>query len=123
MKFITPKNELQIDLEEKDKGVLRVAEAMNHLAGVLASENTRFWSVPTERLIAVLNYDVPTTLATFAANAALAQGINLVLDQLADHSFANRAPTSAGRGDITFDPATSQFILIPAAAEAGEPDV
>ena len=52
------------DLDVKDALILQVAEATHHLASVLATTNERFWSFPTDRLLAVLNADVPATLAT-----------------------------------------------------------
>jgi len=63
----------------------------------------QFWSFPTDRLLAVLNADVPTTLATFQANSALAIVINSSLDALNLPQFPHRAPSEQGRADIKFD--------------------
>ena len=82
MPLLTPKTQLEQDLAAKDESVLRAAEATNHLAAVLKNENELFWSLPTDRLLAVLNHDVPTTLATFAANTATGNAINATLDLL-----------------------------------------
>lgn len=91
------------DIDVKDSLILQVAEATHHLASVLATTNARFWSFPTDRLLAVLNADVPATLATFAANSALAATVNASLDALNLPQFSRRAPTEQGRDDITFN--------------------
>jgi len=90
------------DLDAKDALILQVAEATHHLASVLATTNAQFWSYPTDRLLAVLNADVPATLATFQANFALAIVINSSLDALNLPQFPHRAPTEQGRFDIEF---------------------
>ena len=110
MSLLTPKTQLEQDLAAKDESVLRAAEAAHHLASVLKNENELFWSLPTDRLLAVLNYDVPTTLATFAANTATGNALNATLDQLALPQFSNRAPVTVGRTDIVFNGAT--FVAI-----------
>jgi hypothetical protein len=91
------------DLDVKDALILQVAEATHHLASVLATTNEQFWSFPTDRLLAVLNADVPATLATFQANSALAATVNSSLDALNLPQFSRRAPTEQGRSDIEFD--------------------
>lgn len=111
MTLLTPKTTLETDLADKDASVIRCAEAAHHLAAVLRNENVRFWSVPTARLLAVLNHDVATTLATFAANTAAGSAVNAILDQLDDPRFPTRAPTEPGRADIVFD--GTQFVHIP----------
>ena len=98
------------DLDVKDDLILQAAEATHHLAAVLASTNEHFWSFPTDRLLAVLNADVPATLATFQANSTLAAAVNASLDALNLPEFTRRAPTTAGRSDIAFDGAAFVFI-------------
>lgn len=112
MSLITPRTQLEHDLHEKDESVLRCAEAAHHLASVLANENHRFWSVPTDRLLAVLNHDIPVTLATFAANTAAGTAVNAILDQLADPRFPTRAPTEPGRSDIVFDGSMFSVVVL-----------
>ena len=102
MSLITPKTTLESDIAEKDASVMRCAEAAHHLASVMSNENTRFWAVPTERLLDVLNHDVAVTLATFAVNTALGQSLNTTLDQIADPRFPTRAPVEPGRSDIVY---------------------
>ena len=91
------------DLDTKDALILQAAEATHHLASVLAATNEQFWSLPTDRLLGVLNADIPATLATFAANTALAGAVNASLDALNLPQFSRRAPTEQGRSDIEFD--------------------
>lgn len=103
MSLLTPKTQLEKDLAAKDDSVLRAAEAAHHFAVVLKNENDLFWSLPTDRLLEILNYDVPTTLATFKANTEIGIALNSTLDQLALPQFSTRAPTTVGRQDIVFN--------------------
>lgn len=97
-----PANQLEADLHAKDALILRAAEATHHLASVLSNVHHAFWSVRTDRLLAVLNADVPATLETFAANTALAQACNASLDALDLPQMSTRAPVVPGRSDIGF---------------------
>lgn len=97
-----PANQLEADLGAKDMLILRAAEATHHLASVLSNVHQAFWSVPTERLLAVLNADVPATLETFAANTALAEACNASLNALDIAEMSTRAPVVPGRADIVF---------------------
>lgn len=110
MSLLTQKTELEKDLAAKDESIIRCAEAAHHLASVLKMENVRFWSLPTERLLAVMNYDPSATLATFAANTDAGTIVNDLLDRLNLPQFPNRAPVTAGRDDIEFD--GSQFVQV-----------
>lgn len=121
MPLTTPKTQLQLDLDMKDISVLRVAEALNHAAATLKRENDLFWSLPTDRLLAVLNADVALTLATFGANTAVGTPINAILDQLGDPRFSSRAPTDTGRTDIVFN--GTQFVQVLPEAPVEEPPV
>ena len=121
MSILTPKTELEKDLAAKDESVLRAAEAANHLAAVLKNENERFWSLPTDRLLAVLNHDVPTTLATFEVNTATGNALNATLDQLALPQFPNRAPVTAGRADIVFNGTAFEYVAPPVPEPEPEP--
>ena len=109
------------DLDVKDALILQVAEATHHLASVLATTNERFWSFPTDRLLAVLNADVPATLATFQANSALAAAVNSSLDALNLPPFPHRAPTEQGRSDIEFDGAVFVHVTPPEPEIEAEP--
>jgi hypothetical protein len=119
MPIIRQLTEAEADLQAKENLVLQAGEATHHLASVLASTNARFWSLPTERLLAVLNADVPATLATFAANTALGQQVNASLEALAQPGFSVRAPVEPGRADIVFDGAV--FVHVPPIAPTPEP--
>jgi hypothetical protein len=111
MSILHTKTEAESDLAAKDQLVLQVAEATHHLATTLKNTNDQFWSLPTDRLLAVLNDDVTSTLATFAANTAIGQTVNNSLDALALPQYQTRAPLTAGRSDIQLD--SGSFILIP----------
>ena len=109
------------DLDTKDAFILQAAEATHHLASVLATTNEQFWSFPTDRLLAVLNADVPATFATFAANAGLASAVNASLDALSLPQFSRRAPTEQGRSDIEFDGAVFVHVTPPVPEIEAEP--
>jgi hypothetical protein len=103
MPILRQLTEAEEDLAAKEELILRVAEATHHLASVLASTNAQFWHLPTDRLLRLLNTDVPTTIATFTANTMLGMQVNGSLDAIGDSRFASRAPVEPGRTDITFD--------------------
>jgi len=113
MSLITQKSQLEQDLAEKDAGVLRAATALHHAATVLAGENNRFWSVPTDRLLAVLNADLALTLATFTANTQAGTAINALLDAIDSPDMPRRAPVEPGRSDIVFDGAAFVYVAPP----------
>lgn len=122
MSLLTPKTELEKDLLAKDESVIRCAEAAHHFASVLRNENELFWSLPTDRLLAVLNHDVPTTLATFEANTATGNALNATLDLLALPQFPNRAPVTAGRTDIVFNGTAFEYVAPPAPKPEPQPE-
>ena len=101
------------DLDTKDALILQVAEATHNLASVLAATNEQFWSLPTDRLLAVLNADVPATLGTFEANSTLAAAVNSSLDALSLPQFSRRAPTEQGRDDISFNGIEFTYVAPP----------
>ena len=108
----------EADLAAKDQLILQAAEATHHLASVLAATNERFWSLPTDRLIAVLNHDVPATLATFAANTSLGTMANASLDALNLPQFPTRAPVTPARLDVVFN--GTSFVHVQPEVEEGE---
>jgi hypothetical protein len=110
MSLLTSKTQLEKDLLAKDESILRAGEAANHFAAVLKNENEQFWSLPTDRLLAVLNHDVQTTLAIFAVNTATGNALNATLDQLGLPQFTNRAPITSGRNDIVFNGALFEYV-------------
>jgi hypothetical protein len=117
MSLLTQKTELEKDLAAKDESIIRCAEAAHHFAAVLKNENNRFWSLPTERLLAVMNYDPSVTLATFAANRAIGTLLNETLDQLSLAQFPQRAPITAGRTDIEFNGTEFVYVAPPVVEE------
>lgn len=102
MSILRQLNEAEADLAAKDQLVLAVGEATHHLAVTLSAASENFWSLPTDRLLAVLNADVLASAATLTANADLGEAVNASLDALGCDRFTFRAPLS-GRADITFD--------------------
>ena len=105
---------LEADIQKLDAGILRSAEALNHAAAVLTREHNAIWSLPDDRLIALLNADVKRTIAIAAAKDKAALEINSLLNKLNIARYTNRAPVGLGREDVKFDEATSKFVLIPA---------
>lgn len=122
MSIIRQLTEAEADLAAKEQLVLHAGEATHHLASVLASTNARFWQLPTDRLLAILNADLPSTLATFEANTALGLQVNASLDALAVPRFSTRAPVTAGRSDIVFDGTAFVYVAPPAPEPEPEPE-
>ena len=116
-----PSTQLEADLLAKDALVIRAAEATHHLATVLKTCNDAFWSLPTDRLLAVLNASIPDTLAAFAANTALGTACNQHLDAIALSNLATRAPLTPGRADIVFDGAAFVYVAPPEPEPEPEP--
>ena len=117
MSIIRQLTEAEADIVAKEQLVLQAGEATHHLAAVLASTNERFWSLPTDRLLAVLNADVPATLATFQANTVLGTAVNASLDALALPNFTRRAPVGPGRTDIIYDGTEFVYVAPPVEEE------
>jgi hypothetical protein len=109
MNLITPRTQLETDLAAKDEGVIRSARAFHSLAATLRTENQRFWSLPPERLLAVLNHNVAQTLATFSANTMAGEAINAVLDVVNLPGLTGRAPVEIGLAGISFDEVNGVF--------------
>ena len=112
MNLLTPKTTLQADLAAKDLRVLECAEATHNLAAVMRNAHEWLWTLPNERLLAVLNDDVARTLDTFAQNTALGTAANTALDALDLPQFKGRSPVVLGRADVSFD-GTAFFIVEP----------
>lgn len=110
MPILTQRTQLEVDLLQKEELVIQAAEAAHNLATVLQNCNNEFWSLPTDRLLAVLNADVSATLETFAQNTALGIACNETLDAVGIKKFPNRAPLEPKRKDIIFD--NSSFVFV-----------
>lgn len=122
MSIIRQLTEAEADLAAKEQLVLQAGEATHHLASVLASTNRGFWSLPTDRLLAVLNADVAATIATFQANTTLGAAVNASLDALAVPRFAARAPVEPGRTDIVFNGSAFVYVAPPEPEPEPEPE-
>lgn len=103
MSLITPQSQLSKDLADFDADVLSIGEAFNHAAAIMRNRHARFWSMPKERILAVLNHDVPLSIARFEANTIRGAQINATLDELALPQFSNRVPVARGNPFIEFD--------------------
>lgn len=103
MPLIPTRTQAQQDSLLLDKMILDTAEALNNLAATMARCNSDFWSLPDDRLAAVLNADVARTNAVFSANSSLGEVVNFLLGNLAIPQFSARAPLVPGR-DLTANP-------------------
>lgn len=97
-----PKDQLEADLWAKQDIVIRAAEATHHLAATLLAVHQSFWHHAPERVLAVLNTDVATTIETFQANTALGHAVNASLVAVDHPRFATRAPVEMPNG-YSFD--------------------
>ena len=103
MPIIRQITQSEADLRTKDQLVLRAATATHQLATTVARANAILWALPTDRLLAVLNADVPSMLKIFETNTALGLAINDSLDAVGLAHLNVRIPVEPGRSDITFN--------------------
>jgi hypothetical protein len=80
MSLFTERSQLDQDLAFKDSLILRALEAANHSALTLRQSYDQFYSLPVERLEAVLNHSIPATLEMFSGNTAFGKAVNEALD-------------------------------------------
>lgn len=113
MNLLTQRTQLETDLATIDQSVMRVGRALHRAVMQLKYEHARFWGVPDERLLAVLNHDVARTIAVFTANTTIGAALNAALDQLSLPDLPERAPVEYGRADVVFDQQTGQFGIVP----------
>lgn len=100
MSLFTERSQLDQDLAFKDSLILKALEAAYHSALTLRQCYDEFYALPADRLTAVLNHSIPSTLAMFSANTKLGQAIN---DSLDSANFAVvRAPVELPP-NLTFD--------------------
>ena len=111
MSIIRQLTQLESDLQKKDSMVLQAAYAVDQVARTLSETHQTLSQLPTERLLALLNYDVASTLATLEANNTIGAAVNASLDELNYPLFTTRAPIDVGFPDITFD--GNSFITSP----------
>lgn len=93
-----PSTQLEADIAFKDSLVLEAAEAAHHAVTVMQSVYDRFWTLPADRLLAVLNHDITSSLAVLQANTAIGTPCNASLDALDLAQFSKRAPNSMPDG-------------------------
>lgn len=80
MSLFTERSQLDQDLAFKDSLILRALEAANHAAVTLQGCFQTFYELPPERLQAVLNHSIPSTLAMFQGNTTFGAAVNAALD-------------------------------------------
>lgn len=110
MPLIPEKTQLEQDIDLLKEILLTSGEAANNLAAVLKNQNERFWALPTDRLLALLNHDVSRSMEIMTANTATGEAINAQLDAFGDR-FQARIPLTMGRSDIAL--VEGQFVIVP----------
>ena len=100
MSLFTERSQLDQDLAFKDSLILRALEAANHAAVTLQGCYQTFYELPPERLEAVLNHSIPSTLAMFQGNTIFGAAANAALDAAEYGSV--RAPVELPP-NVTFD--------------------
>lgn len=108
MALLTERSQLDQDLAFKDSLILRALDAANHVAGTLRECYDLFYALPADRLAAVLNHDLQSTLEMFDGNTSLGAAANTALD-LASYG-AVRAPVTLPP-HVTFN--GTEFIVTP----------
>jgi len=101
MSYIKTPTPTQARKNERDRQVLRIAEALNHTASIMTSVNNAFWAVDPAQLVADLNADLENSVALMTANATLGQGINTHLDTLGLPKYSKRVPLEIGHPHIS----------------------
>ena len=108
MSYIQTQTPAQARQNARDLLVLRVAEAVNHLASTLVSVNKEFYSVESAQLVDDLNASPETSAALMLANATLGAVVNDHLDTLAIAKYSKRVPLIISDPAISFN--GSQFV-------------
>ena len=109
--IITEKTQFQKDLDKKDAFVRQSAHSTCRLVREINDNNRNFWSLPPDRLLAVLNHDVASSLATIALNTQLLNGLMAAISVLGS-DFLRFAGTAFVREDIVFN--GTEFVHVPA---------
>lgn len=100
--IVTEKSQFEQDLERKNMLVRQSAFSTMRLLKELNDNNSKFWQLPTDRLLAVLNYDVQASLDTIALNTQLIDGLTAILTVLGG-DFLRYNGASTTRDDIVFN--------------------
>ena len=101
MSYIQTQTPAQARQNARDLLVLRVAEAVNHLASTLVSVNKDFYSVDSEQLVSDLNADLENSLSLMTANLTLGTVVNDHLDALNLAKYGKRVPLEISDPTIT----------------------
>lgn len=109
---VIEKSQEDIDLEMVDKGMIGVAVKLTFVVLELRSIYDKFWGLPDDRLLAVMNKIGPQKLSQiFAQNTALGEAVNASLDAINLENFKLRAPVVPKREDVVFDINTGKFVI------------
>jgi hypothetical protein len=101
MSYIKTPTPTQARQNERDRQVLRIAEALNHTASIMTSASKAIYSGDPVQLVADLNADLENSVALMTANKTLGLGINTHLDTLDLPKYAKRVPLEIGHPHIT----------------------
>jgi hypothetical protein len=122
MNILPTLTQLEQDIALKNELVFTALESTHCFAETLSAINGKFWGLPTERLLAMLNADINVTIATFQANTALGVAINAPLDAIGHPQFTRRAPVEPGRTDIVFDGEKFVYVAPPPLPPPSQPE-
>lgn len=106
MSLFTERSQLDQDLALKDSLILRALDAANHAATTLRECFNTFYSLPADRLEAVLNHNISSTLVMFQGNTNFGAAANAALDAAGYGSV--RAPVELPP-NVTFN--GTQFVV------------
>lgn len=107
------KTTLEKNIEEVDRGILQIAQHTNNFAAALQRVNDKFWGLPDEELIELLNAIGPQKVAAiFEQNTKLGLAVNESLDAVDEKSLRFRAPVTQGRSDVIMDEKTGKFSVL-----------
>ena len=113
VKLVPEKTQLEQDQELLDQGIARTAQALHYTATVLKSQHDVIWRLPDARLLALLNANVPRTIALSQAKDKAATEVNTLLNLLNIAKLTTRAPVGLGRDDVQFDEQKKLFVIVP----------
>ncbi len=112
MPLIPTKTQQEQDSALLQSLVMQVGEAYNHAAAVQRNANEQLWSLPLERLLAILNQNIEWSLALLQSNSTGGGALNDHLDLLGHPQFTNRVPLTIGRPGISFDAQSNAFVYV-----------
>ena len=113
MSLISEKTQVETDTEEQDKAILIIGQKAHEIAFEMVRAYNKFWALPDDRLIAVMNRKGPQMMSKiFAQNTALGVAVNAALDSFGD-KYKNRVPVEPKRNDIGINEKGEFYIIEP----------